>query len=127
MGPIRGPEDATDIGTEIKMKSPLSYYMHDGPTAFSIELAGILAAEGAKELEQDWRSASPAIGKKDLVVDVSFVKEIDPEGRRLLLQWFENGATVVANTVESRTLTESIIGRPLPPVTRVAYTFSPYR
>jgi hypothetical protein len=109
------------------MKSSLSYYMHDGPTAFSIEMAGILAAEGAKELERDWRSASAAIGKKDLVVDVSFVKEIDSEGRRLLLRWFENGATVVANTPESRTLAESIVGRPLPPVPRVAYTFSPYR
>jgi len=31
--------------------SAFSYYMHDGPTAFSIELAGILATEGAKKLE----------------------------------------------------------------------------
>ena len=41
------------------MKTPaFGYYMHDGPAAFSIELAGALAAEGAEKLEQDWRSAT---------------------------------------------------------------------
>src|SRR5258708_5515830 len=110
------------------MKAPaLSYYMHDGPTAFSIELAGALAAEGAKKLAQDWRSASAVIGKKELVVDLSFVTEIDPVGCELLLRWRRNGATVVANTPESRALAESIIGHPLPPIGHIAYTFSPYR
>jgi hypothetical protein len=110
------------------MKAPaFSYYMHDGPTAFSIELAGALAAEGAKKLEQDWGSASPVIGKKELVVDLSFVTEVDPGGRQLLLRWFRNGATVIANTPESRALAESLIGRPLPPIGRTAYTWRPYR
>src|SRR5712671_3658751 len=103
------------------------YCMHDGPTAFSIELAGALAAEGAKKLEQDWRSASSVIGTKDLVVDISFLTEIDPRGRQLLLLWSRNGATIVANTPESRALAESIIGRTLPPIARIAYTWRPYR
>ncbi len=65
------------------MKASLfSYDMHDGPTAFSIELAGILAAEGANKLEQDWRDASAAIGNKELVVDLSFLTEIDPQINR---------------------------------------------
>src|SRR6266851_6054504 len=105
--------------------SSFSYYMHDGPSAFSIELAGTLAAEGANKLEQDWRSASSAIGKKELVVDFSFVTEIDPGGRQLLLRWFRNGATVVANTPESRALAESIIGHTLPPIARIAQTWRP--
>ena len=110
------------------MKAALiNYYMHDGPTAFSIELAGILGAEGANKLEQDWRGASAAIGDKELVIDVSFLTEIDQAGRQLLLRWFRNGATVVANTPESRALAESIIGQPLPRVARIAYTSSPYR
>jgi hypothetical protein len=109
------------------MKAPaFSYYMHDGPTAFSIEVAGTLAAEGAKKLEQDWLSASAVIGKKELVVDLSFVTEIDPVGRQLLLRWRRNGATVVANTPESRTLAESVIGRPLRQLARIAYTSKPY-
>ena len=104
-----------------------SYYMHDGPTAFSIELAGAMAAEGAKQLEQDWSRASAVIGKKELVVDFSFVTEIDPVGRQLLLRLRTSGATVVANTPEARALVESIIARPLPPIARTTYTSMPYR
>src|ERR1700693_218345 len=106
--------------------SAFSYYMHDGPAAFSIEVAGTLAAEGAKKLEQDWLSASAVIGEKELGVDLSFVTEIDPVGRQLLLRWRRNGATVVANTPESRTLAESVIGR-LRSLARIAYTSMPYR
>jgi hypothetical protein len=39
-----------------------SYYLHDGPTTFSIDLAGTLAAEGAKKLEQDGRRACAVVG-----------------------------------------------------------------
>jgi ABC-type transporter Mla MlaB component len=110
------------------MKSAaFSYYMHEGPKAFSIELAGVLAAEAAKKLEQDLRSASEVIGEKELVVDLSYVTEIDSSGCQLLLSWRRNGATLVANRPESRALAESIIGRPLPPVGRIAYTSTPYR
>jgi hypothetical protein len=110
------------------MNTPLfSYYMHDGPTAFSIELAGSLGAYDAKKLEQEWLSASTVIGKKTLVVDLSFVTEIDPAGRQLLLRWHRNGATIVANTPESRSLVKSIIGRVLRPLARIAYTSVPYR
>jgi hypothetical protein len=109
------------------MRAPaFSYYMHDGPTAISIELAGALAGEGAKRLERDWGSASAVIGKKELVIDVSFVTEIDPAGRQLLLRWRGNGATVVATTPESRALVESIIGQLLP-ATRIVHTSKPYR
>jgi hypothetical protein len=103
-----------------------NYYMHDGPSAFSIELAGALTAEDAKRLEQDWLSASAVIGNKELVVDLSFVTEIDPAGRQLLLRWRRNGATILANTPESRALAESVIGR-LRRLARIAYTSQPYR
>jgi hypothetical protein len=110
------------------MKAPaFSYYMHEGPAAFSIEVAGALAAEGAKKLEQDWLSASEAIGNKELVVDLSFVTEIDPVGRQLLLRWRGNGATVIANTPESRALAESVIELPLRPSARMSFTSKPYR
>ncbi|HYR42428.1 MAG TPA: STAS domain-containing protein [Terriglobia bacterium] len=109
------------------MKSiAFNYYMHDGPAAFSIELAGALTMEGAKKLEQDWSSASMAIGQKELVVDLSFVTEIGPEGRQLLLRWRRNGARVSANTPESRALVESTIGRRVSRIPRIAYTSKPY-
>ena len=66
------------------------YYMHDGPTGFTMELAGTLDAEGAKKVEQDWPGDSEVVGRKELFVDLSFVTQIDPEERRLLRHWLEN-------------------------------------
>src|SRR5882757_2247102 len=110
------------------MKAPaFSYYMHDGPAAFSIELAGTLVAEGAKKLEQDCRSARAVVGRKELIVDLSFVTKIDAVGRQLLLRLRRYGATVVASRPESRALAESIFGCPLPQIARIAYTSRPYR
>ena len=101
--------------------------MHDGPSAFSVELAGTWAAEGAKTLEQDWQSTSAVIGRKELIIDLSFVAEIDPRARQLLLRWFSNGATIIADTPKSRALTESVIGCSIPSTTRTLNTWSPYR
>src|SRR5258708_33068566 len=88
--------------------------MHDGPAAFSFELAGALSADDAAELEQAWRTASAIIGDRALVVDLSFVTRIDDAGRDLLRAWHENGATLVANSPTSLSLAESSIGAPLP-------------
>jgi len=67
-----------------------SYYMHDGPTGFTIELAGTLDAEGATKVEQDWPSDRAVVGKKELVVDLPMVTQIDPAERRLLRRWLTN-------------------------------------
>jgi len=88
--------------------------MHDGPAAFSFELAGALSAEHAAELEQAWRTASSMIGERILIVDLSFVTRVDQTGRELLRHWHENGAQLVANSPGARLLAESIIGAPLP-------------
>ena len=73
------------------MKAPaFTYYMHDGPTGFSIELAGTLDAEGAKKVEQDWPSDGAMVGKEELLVDLTFVRQIDPAGPRLLRNWLKN-------------------------------------
>ena len=94
--------------------SNFTYYMHDGPTAFSFEMAGALSADDAAELDHAWRTASAIIGDRALVVDLSFVTRIDDAGRNLLRAWHENGATLVANSPTSLSLAESIIGAPLP-------------
>jgi hypothetical protein len=92
----------------------LQYYMHDGPTAFRIELSGRLNAEGALRLDQDWRTASSAIGDRRLIVDITFVASVDEQGRALILRWHREGARLIANSKASRALAESILGEPLP-------------
>jgi hypothetical protein len=92
----------------------LDYYMHDGPTAFRFELEGRLDHEGARRLDQDWRTASSVIGDRRLIVDMTFVTDVDESARELLARWHAEGAQLVANSKASRALAESILGEPLP-------------
>jgi hypothetical protein len=95
-------------------RQALQYYMHDGPTAFRIELAGHINHESARRLDQDWCTASSAIGDRRLNVDMTFVTGVDLQGRALLIRWHQEGARLVANSKASRALAESILGEPLP-------------
>ena len=101
--------------------------MHDGPAAFSFELAGTISPDDAVELEQAWRTASSTIGDRVLVVDLSFVTRIDEAGRDLLRRWHEQGARLVANSPTARLLAESIIGTPFPAAASApAPTYAPF-
>jgi len=88
----------------------LRYYMHDGPAAFRFELAGDLNDEGARRLEQDWRTASSVIGDRLLIVDITFVTSAEKEARILLARWHASGARIIADSHTSRSLAESILG-----------------
>ena len=92
----------------------LQYYMHDGPTAFRLELAGNLNHEATQRLDQDWRTASSTIGDRRLVVDLTLVTGTDERGRALLTRWTRKGAQLIATSAASRALAESIVGGPLP-------------
>jgi anti-anti-sigma regulatory factor len=87
------------------------YYMHDGTTAFSFELAGRLSDEGARELQQAWRTASSVIGDRSLIVDLSYVTGIDVAGQNLLRGWHDRGAQLVAKSPEARARVQSITGQ----------------
>ena len=107
-------------------KSDFTYYMHDGPAAFSFELAGTISPDDATELEQAWRTASSVIGGRILVVDLSFVTRIDEAGQNLLRRWHEQGAKLVAKSQSARLLVESIIGAPLPAAATHVPTYAPF-
>ena len=70
----------------------LQYYMHYGPTAFRLELAGNLNGEGVRRLAQDWRTASSAIGDRRLIVHMTFVTSVDGAARALIARWNRDGA-----------------------------------
>jgi hypothetical protein len=92
----------------------LQYYMHDGPTAVRLELAGNLNDEGVRRLAQDWRIASSVIGDRRLIVDMTFVNGVDEPGRALITRWHRDGAQLIASSKASRALAESILNKPLP-------------
>jgi hypothetical protein len=88
------------------------YYMHEGPTAFRFELAGDLDATDAASLAQDWHTASSLVGKRTLIIDVTFVTEIDEAVRTLFGRWYAGGAKFAAGSKRSRELVESVTERP---------------
>jgi hypothetical protein len=91
----------------------LRYYMHDGPAAFSFELAGGLSRDGARELEQAWLTASSVREGRDLIVDLSFVTSIDEAGRELLSRWHAEGARLVAISAEAKSRLQAMTDRPI--------------
>lgn len=90
----------------------MRYYMHDGPAAFRIELAGDLDTNDATRLEEEWRTASSIMGKQTLIVDLSFVTGINEEVLSLFKRWYAEGAEFAASSKRSRDLVESITERP---------------
>jgi hypothetical protein len=109
--------------------SDFRYYMHDGTAAFSFELSGRLSDDAARQLEQAWRTASSVVGKRSLIVDLSYVSAIDPVGQDLLRDWHNQGAQFVANSQVAIALLHSITGlcipRPAMPVRHS--TWLPFR
>jgi hypothetical protein len=91
----------------------LQYFMHDGPSAFRFELAGYLDSEGARRLEQDWRTAGSIIGDRALMVDITFLTGAEKDGRALLARWHAEGAKFIAKSNVSRELAEAILGGPV--------------
>jgi hypothetical protein len=89
----------------------LRFYVHDGTTALSFEIAGRLSDDGADELQHAWRTASLVIGDRSLIVDLSYVTGIDVAGRRLVRRWHDRGAQLVARSPEARVLVQSITGQ----------------
>jgi len=107
----------------------LQFYMHDGPTALRLELAGNLNDEGVRRLGEDWRTASSVNGDRRLIVDMTFVTGVDEAGRTLIARWNRDGAHLIANSDGSRGLAESILSKSLPEEAAIASepTWLPFR
>jgi len=86
----------------------LTFYLHDDPSEFRIELAGTLAAGNAAELDRCWRTGSSTLGTRAFVVKLGALKSVDDAGRRLLVRWKQLGALFVAESAEGRSILELI-------------------
>ncbi len=111
------------------MTNRFHYYMHDGPSAFRFEVAGVLSAKAARELEQAWRAASSIVNGRALIVDLSYVTEADEAGLSLLRDWHERGAQFIAGRPPASGIVESVTGRPpeAPPAIAKGWTWRPIR
>lgn len=85
-----------------------TYYLHDQPSAFRIELSGTLTASNAPELERCWKTGASALGGRSLIVEISSLASIDDTGRGLLSRWQRQGASFIAESAEAKAILASI-------------------
>lgn len=90
----------------------LTFYIHDAATSFRFEIEGSLSGKAARQVEQSWRTATPVIGNRPLVIALGHVSSIDPCGRALLRRWHESGAQFVVKSPLANTILSSILSRP---------------
>ena len=96
------------------MTRELQYYLHDDPDAFRLELAGSLRGEAIEGVYYAWRTALSILRNRIAIVDITFLRELDEQGRALIRLWHRNGARIIARSQASRALAEEIVEEPIP-------------
>lgn len=72
----------------------LTIYQHDERACFRFQLRGPLGERSTRQLECSWQTAQSILGKKELVVDITGLTEVDDAGRKLLNRMRESGAQI---------------------------------
>jgi hypothetical protein len=88
---------------------PLQYFIHDDYDAFRIEISGSLVGRAAQKAYEAWRTASLMARRQTRVIDISYVTEADEHGRAALRAWHEQDARIVASSLASRMIADSIL------------------
>jgi hypothetical protein len=92
----------------------LEYYLHDEADTLRIQIVGDLSGAGVGSIEHALRTAKSILAGRPIVVGLTAVADADDDGRRLLLSWHRCGARIIARSMDSRTLAESVLGPPVP-------------
>jgi hypothetical protein len=69
---------------------------------------------GVASIEHAWRTAYWVLAGRHIFVGLTAVAEADDDGRDLLLTLRRCGVRIVARSMDSRTLAESIVGASVP-------------
>ena len=93
--------------------SELDFYIHGHADVLRLLITGDLSGPGVASLDQAWRTASPVLRGRVLVIDLVSVCDADEYGRDLLLRWHRSGAHISARSAETRAFAEAIVGAPI--------------
>ena len=103
-----------------QMTQELTFYIHDGPRCFSLQIGGYLCAENAANVAQALRTAESTIGDRRVVIEIDGLSGIDDVGCTLLREWHDAGAQITAKSPSARMLAGSIACEPTPPQAAVS-------
>ena len=94
--------------------SGFQFFVHSDPDAVRIELAGSLRAADAETLRHAWqRAALRDDPVKPVVVDITFVRDADEQGRALLIAMHRSGVRIVAQSPEASAIARPIVIQPI--------------
>jgi hypothetical protein len=93
--------------------SGFQFFAHNDPDAVRIELAGSLRAADAKTLQHAWQRAAFDDPVKPVIVDITFVRDADEQGRALLIAMHRSGVRIVAQSPESSAIARPIVIQPI--------------
>lgn len=74
---------------------PLQYFIHDDFDALRMEISGSLAGTAARKAYDAWRRATFLVGRQLLFIDISYVTDVDKQGRAALRAWQGHGVRIV--------------------------------
>ncbi len=74
----------------------MDMYQHDSAAVFRFVLRGELTGDQERDLECAWTTAKSTLAGKELVVDISGIKNADLSGVDLLTRMRESGARLTA-------------------------------
>jgi len=74
----------------------MEMYQHDSAAMFRFVLRGDLTGDRVQELEHAWNAARSTLNARQLVVDVSGIRNADRCGTELLFRMKESGARLTA-------------------------------
>jgi len=86
----------------------LQYFIHDDFDAMRMEISGSLLGAAAQKAFDTWRRATAMAGRRQLIVDISYVTEADEKGRAVLREWQRRDAHIIATSSTSRDVLDSI-------------------
>ena len=89
----------------------LNIYLHDQAHSLTFRLIGGLSGVEAGEVEQAWKTASPTLKSRELVIDLTEVTALDAGGREALRRLAVQGARFITASALSDSAAREASGR----------------
>jgi hypothetical protein len=93
----------------------LRFFTHNDPDAVRFELAGGLGGEDVETLHEAWRREAFIDALTPVIVDITFISEVDQYGRALLVVMHRLGAQIIAKSPESYLIAQAIMAGTIEP------------
>jgi ABC-type transporter Mla MlaB component len=96
--------------------SSFKYYIHDGSDTFRLALLGELTEAEVTDLTGCWNTARTTLGKRNLILDLRGLRNVDDAGKRWLAEMAQEGAVYVPDSFLRNALADHT-PEPKPPKT----------